>query len=163
MLRTLLQANWRDFEELISTMKKTIVGANKTYADILKCSDPSSGPTPTKRRLLNEMEDSRQISHCDLNLWIIGSLYMCVCVCVCASLLRNSWRTQSWCLRKMSPFSAGSYASRKSTAPNAQSAKCRSSQILLFLNVLDYICISRYLILWKHKSCAVFCYPLWHI
>ncbi len=61
LFRVLIQANWQDLQELIATMDTTVKQANKSYEQVLKTADSSWGPTATKTRLLNEMEDLQNL------------------------------------------------------------------------------------------------------
>ena len=50
---------WNDCSELVMTMEKSLKQANQYYVGVMNSADNSFGPTQTKVRLLNEMEDLR--------------------------------------------------------------------------------------------------------
>ena len=48
---------WNDLAELLNTMESTTKQANQIYDLVTASSDNKWGPSDTKTRLLNEMED----------------------------------------------------------------------------------------------------------
>jgi hypothetical protein len=52
-----LQEHWDNMLEIVKSMEKVGKDANKVYDQVCSKSDGHAGPSKTKRRLLDELED----------------------------------------------------------------------------------------------------------
>ena len=57
--------HWQSVMEIINTMEKVAKDANKVYDLVVHSTDNVAGPSPTKMRLLAELED---LDHTTLRL-----------------------------------------------------------------------------------------------
>ena len=77
----IIQMHWQNVVEIIAAMEKVGKDANKIYDQVVSSSDDRHGPSPTKIRLLAELDELHNTNKKKMCLSTASAIVVCVCVC----------------------------------------------------------------------------------